>query len=79
MEKDDFKEGTMKYANKFPSYSSWTIKSHVDMSNRWGNSGNSGRLYLFGSQKSLQMVTTAMKLKDAYFLEGKLSPTQTAN
>ena len=25
-----------------------------------------------GAPKSLQMVTTAMKLKDAYFLEGKL-------
>ena len=29
-------------------------------------------------KKSLQMVTAAMKLKDAYFLEGKLLPTQTA-
>ena len=28
-----------------------------------------------GSPKSLQMVTAAMKLKDAYFLEGKLWPT----
>ena len=27
---------------------------------------------LFGAPKSLQMVTTAMKLKDAYSLEGKL-------
>ena len=26
----------------------------------------------FGAQKSLQMVTAAMKLKDAYSLEGKL-------
>ena len=25
-----------------------------------------------GARKSLQMVATAMKLKDAYFLEGKL-------
>ena len=31
-----------------------------------GNSGNSVRLYVFGLQKSLQMVTAAMKLKDAY-------------
>ena len=30
---------------------------------------------IFGGSKSLQMVTTAMKLKDAYSLEGKLSPT----
>ena len=29
----------------------------------------------FWTPKSLQMVTAAMKLKDAYFLEGKLWPT----
>ena len=29
----------------------------------------------FWAPKSLQMVTAAMKLKDAYSLEGKLSPT----
>ena len=42
------------------------------MENRWGNSGNSARLYFGGAPKSLQMVTAAMKLKDAYSLEGKL-------
>ena len=50
---------------------SWHISHHF-MGNRWGNSGNSDRLYFFGLQKSLQMVTAAMKLKDAYSLEGKL-------
>ena len=30
---------------------------------------------LEGAPKSLQMVTAAMKLKDAYSLEGKLWPT----
>ena len=34
------------------------------MVNRWGNNGNSERLYFWGLQKSLQMVTAAMKLKD---------------
>ena len=29
----------------------------------------------FGAPKSLQMMTAAMKLKDAYFLEEKLWPT----
>ena len=29
----------------------------------------------FGAPKSLQMVTAAMKLKDAYSLEEKLGPT----
>ena len=28
--------------------------------------------FILGSSKSLQMVTAAMKLKDAYSLEGKL-------
>ena len=32
------------------------------MENRWGNSGNSDRLF-WGAPKSLQMVTVAMKLK----------------
>ena len=41
------------------------------MGNRWGNSGNSVRL-LFWAPKSLQMVITAMTLKDAYSLEKKL-------
>ena len=54
------------------------IWSHHFMADRWGHSGNSGnsvRLYFLGSPKSLQMVTAAMKLKDAYSLEGKLWPT----
>jgi len=42
------------------------------MANRWGNSGNSVRLYFWGAPKSLQMVIATMKLKDAYSLEGKL-------
>ena len=31
--------------------------------------------FIFWAPKSLQMVTAAMKLKDAYSLEGKLQPT----
>ena len=38
------------------------------VTNRWGNNGNSDRLF-FGAPKSLQMVITAMKLKDACSLE----------
>ena len=33
------------------------------MANRWGNSGNSVRLYFLGAPKSLQMVIAAMKIK----------------
>ena len=47
------------------------IQSHHFMGNRWGNSGNSVRLFFWAS-KSLQMVTAAMKLKDTYSLEGNL-------
>ena len=47
------------------------IWSHHFMGNRWGNSGNSERLY-FWAPKSLQMVIAALKLKDAHSLEGKL-------
>ena len=31
--------------------------------------------FIFWAPKSLQMVIAAMKLKDAYSLEGKLRPT----
>ena len=48
------------------------IRSHHFMGNRWGNSGNSVRLLFWGAPKSLQMVIAAIKLKDAYSLEGKL-------
>ena len=39
--------------------------THHFMGNRWGNSGNSVRLF-FWAPKSLQMVIAAMKLKDTY-------------
>ena len=48
------------------------IRSHHFMGNRGRNSRNSIRLYFWGAPKSLQMVTAAMKLKDAYSLEEKL-------
>ena len=51
------------------------IRSHHFMANRWGNNGNSDRLYFLGLQKSLQMVISAVKLKDTCFLEEKLCPT----
>ena len=44
------------------------IQSHHFMANRWGNNGNSDRL-LSWAPKSLQMVTAAMKFKDACSLE----------
>ena len=55
--------------SRFEKQSSW----HHFMANRWGNSGNSDRLFSWGP-KSLQMVTAAMKLKDTCSLEEKLWP-----
>jgi len=49
--------------------------SHHFMANRWGNNGNSWRLYFGGAPKSLQMVTAALKLKDACSLEENLQHT----
>ena len=46
------------------------------MANRWGNNGNSDRLYFWGAPKLLQMVTAAMKLKDACSLEEKFDQTR---
>ena len=47
------------------------------MANRWGNHGNSDRLYFFWSPKSLQMVTAAMKLR--YLLLGRKAVTNLDN
>ena len=41
----------------------------------WQIDGETVADFIFWAPKSLQMVTAAMKLKDAYFLEGKLWPT----
>ena len=41
----------------------------------WQIDGETVSDFIFGVPKSLQMVTAAMKLKDAYSLEGKLWPT----
>ena len=48
------------------------IWSHYFMTDRWENNGESERFYFGGTPKTLQMVTAAMKLKDAYSLEEKL-------
>ena len=53
----------------FGPITSWQILSPL---HSWGNNGNSDRLLFWGAPKSLQMVTAAMKLKDANSLEGKL-------
>ena len=48
--------------------------THQSMADKRGKSGNSDILFSWAS-KSLQMVTAAMKLKDACSLEGKVCQT----
>ena len=67
--KEESEKVGLKLNTENEDHGSW---SQHFMGNRWGNSGNSVRRYFFGLQKSLQMVTAAMKLKDAYSLEEKL-------
>ena len=47
------------------------------MANRWGNNGNSDRLYFEGAPKSLQMVTATMKLR--HLLIGRKAMTNLDN
>ena len=51
------------------------IWSHHFMGNRQENSGNSVSLYFGGLRNHCRWWLWAMKLKDTYFLEGKLWPT----
>ena len=48
------------------------IWSHHFMANRCGKQWKECQTLFFGAPKSLQMVTAAMKLKDACSLEEKL-------
>ena len=50
------------------------MQSHHFVANRWENMETVAEFILGGDPKSLQMVTVAMKLKDAYSLEEKLWP-----
>ena len=50
----------------FSSITSWQID---------GETMETVKDYFWGFQKSLQMVTAAMKLKDTYSLKEKLGPT----
>ena len=59
------------YNSAFKKLRSWPPVSLL-MANRWGNNGNSDRLLYFGALKSLQIVISAMKLKDTHSLEEEL-------
>ena len=66
--KEESEKAGLKQRSKNKDHGIW---SHHFMTYRWGNSGNSDRLFSW-VPKSLQMVTAAMKLKDACSLEEKL-------
>ena len=67
--KEESEEGGVKLNNqKTKIMASGLITSlHID-----GETVESVSDFIFWAPKSLQMVTAAMKLKDAYFLEEKL-------
>ena len=48
------------------------MASGPSLHGKWGNSGNSDRLFFGGPPELQQMVIAAMKLKDAYSFEEKL-------
>ena len=68
MQEESKKTWLITQHSKNKDYGIW---SHHFMANRWGNDGNSETLFL-EAPKSLQMVTAAVKLKDACSLEEKL-------
>ena len=68
MKEENEKAGLKLNIQKSEDHGIW---SHHFMANRWGSNGNSETLFSW-APKSLQMVTPAMKLKDACSLEEKL-------
>ena len=73
------KEESEKIGLKLNIQKTWDhgIWSHDFMTNRWGNN-ETVRDFIWGAPRSLQMVTAAIKLKDACSLEEKLWTTWTA-
>ena len=68
------KEENAKVGLKLNIQKTKIIWSHHFMANRWKQWKQCQTLFL-GAPKSLQMVTAVMKLKDAFSLEEKASPT----
>ena len=65
------KEESEKAGLKFNIQKDCSIWSHHFMANRWRNSGKAAD-FVLGAPKSLQMVSAAMKLKDACSFGEKL-------
>ena len=67
-------ENQTKYIRKRRSWHPVPLLHVKQMGKQWKQC----QTLFWGAPKSLQLVTAAMKLKDAYSLEGKLWPTQIA-
>ena len=63
------------FAMKWWDWMLWSLFSECWALSQLFHSGNSDWFYFGGAPKPLQMVTAAMKLKDAYSLGEKLWPT----
>ena len=66
--KEESEKACLKLDIKTLRYGIWC---HHFLDNRWGNNGNSDRLF-FWAPKSLQMLTADMKFKNTFSLEEKL-------
>ena len=64
------KEKSEKASLKLSIQKTKIMASSASLHSKWGNNGNSNRLFSW-PPKSLQMVTAAIKLKDACSLEEK--------
>ena len=53
----------------------WKTNHGIQSHHFMADNGETVADFIFLDSKTLQMVTAAMKLKDAYSLEGKLWPT----
>ena len=71
VKEENEKAGLKLSIRKTEIIASGPIISQHFIANKQGNNGNSDRLFSWGP-KSLQMVTAAMKLKDACSLKEKL-------
>ena len=60
----------------FNMLSRFVIWSHYFMANRWGDSGNSDRLYFWGLQNHCRWWLQQQALKNTCSLEEKLRPTK---
>ena len=75
VKEDSEKVGLKLYIQKTKIMASYWLWSHHFMANEDGETMETVSDFILLGSKIMAMVTAAMKLKDAYSLEGKLWPT----